>query len=184
MNNTEEQLPKVRKKAVSKSLSFVEYIINRCDASNGLRAALRRADNPSTEYQSWEVLAGFNINLEYENERLPYVTIAADIARTNATKNGSTKIGQAIARCYSEGNADDQAKMKLRRLLACGTVTEACRILRPLFGLIEARADVSLDYASLLNDLIWFGYEDNENRVKARWAQAFYGNFTEINNND
>jgi len=63
----------------SKSLAFVNYIISRCQADNGLRAALKRADNPATEYQSWEVLAGFQVNLEYDNQRLPYATIAAAI---------------------------------------------------------------------------------------------------------
>lgn len=163
----------------SKSLAFVDYIINRCQASNGLRAALKRADNPATEYQSWEVLVGFHINLEYENQRLPYATIAAAVARKNPANNGVAKIGQAIARCYEDGNTSDQAKAKLRRLLACETTAEACRILRPLFSLIEAKGNVALDYASLLDDLLWFSHEESQNRIKARWAQGFYGKSSE-----
>lgn len=168
----------------SKSLGFVEYTINRCQTNNGLRAALKRADNPATEYQSWEVLAGFHINLEYENQRLPYATIAAAIARTDVTRNGSVKIGYAIARCYEDGNASDQAKAKLRRLLACETSAEACRILRPLFSLIEAKGNTSLDYASLLDDLLWFSREESQTRIKARWAQGFYGKITEGDKDD
>lgn len=159
----------------SKRQAFVDYIINRCLVNNGLRAALKRADNRATEYQSWEVLAGFNINLEHENQRLPYATIAAAIARTKVEKNGTSKIGQAIARCYEDGNASDQAKAKLRRLLACDSVPEVCRILRPLFSLIEARGNMALDYASLLDDLLWFSHDDSQLRIKARWAQDFYG---------
>lgn len=159
----------------NKSMAFVDYIINRCQADNGLRAALKRADNPATEYQSWEVLAGFHINLEHENQRLPYATIAAVIARSKVEKNGAAKIGQAIARCYEDGNASDQAKAKLRRLLACDSVPEACRILRPLFSLIESKSNIIPDYASLLNDLLRFGHEDSRTRIKARWAQDFYG---------
>ena len=170
----ESQTPKTGSPR-SKSLAFVDYIINRCQADNGLRAALKRADNPATEYQSWEVLAGFQINLEYENQRLPYATIAAAIARTKVEKNGTTKIGLAIARCYEDGNASDQAKAKLRRLLACDSVPEACRILRPLFSLIESKSNIVLDYASLLDDLLWFSYDDSQLRIKARWAQDFYG---------
>lgn len=175
MNTDAEE--KIQKKGAhnSKSLAFVDYIINRCQASNGLRAALKRADNPATEYQSWEVLAGFHINLEYENQRLPYATIAAAIARKNLANNGAAKIGQAIARCYEDGNTSDQAKAKLRRLLACETTAEACRILRPLFSLIEAKGSVALDYASLLDDLLWFSREESQNQIKARWAQGFYG---------
>lgn len=159
----------------SKSQSFVDYIIHRCQGDNGVRAALKRADNPATEYQSWEVLAGFKVDLEYENQRLPYATIAAAIARAKIEKNGVTKIGAAIAKCYEDGNASDQAKAKLRRLLACDNVPEACRILRPLFSLIEAKGGVRLDYVQLLDDLLWFGHDDSQLRIKARWAQDFYG---------
>lgn len=159
----------------SKSLAFVDYIINRCQADNGLRAALKRADNPATEYQSWEVLAGFKVDLEYENQRLPYAAIGAAIARTKAERNGAAKIGLAIARCYEDGNASDQAKAKLRRLLACDSVPEVCRILRPLLSLIEAKGNVVLDYASLLDDLLWFSHEASQLSIKARWAQGFYG---------
>ena len=173
--NIDTETPTTGQVKNSKSQHFVDYIINRCQANNGLRAALKRADNPATEYQSWEVLAGFQVNLECENQRLPYATIAAAIARTEPDHNGNIKIGQAIARCYEEGNASDQAKAKLRRLLACDSVAEACRILRPIFSLIEARGGLVLDYARLLDDLLWFSHDDSQLRIKARWAQDFYG---------
>ncbi|MFC5399331.1 type I-E CRISPR-associated protein Cse2/CasB [Undibacterium jejuense] len=159
----------------NRAASFVEYVIGRCQTDNGLRAALKRADNPATEYQSWEVLAGFKINLENEDERIPYAAIAATIARVKIGKNGAVQIGQAIACCYEDGNNSEQAKAKLRRLLACNSVSEACRILRPLFSLIEAKGLASLDYARLLDDLLWFGHEERQTRIKARWAQSFYG---------
>ena len=159
----------------SRGHRFVDYVINRCDADNGVRAALKRADNPATEYQSWDVLAGFQVNLEHENQRLPYATIAAAIARTKIENNGTIKIGAAIARCYEDGNVSDQAKIKVRRLLACDSVPEVCRILRPTLGLIESRGGLMLDYAQLLNDLLWFDHDDSQLRIKARWAQDFYG---------
>ena len=161
--------------AHGKSLAFVDYIINRCHADNGLRAALKRTDNPATEYQSWEVLAGFRINLEYENQRLPHAAIAAAVARSKIEQNGTVRIGQAIAHCYEDGNASDQAKARLRRLLACDSVPEACRILRPLLSLIESRSNTAPDSASLLHDLLRFSHDDSQTRIKARWAQDFYG---------
>jgi CRISPR system Cascade subunit CasB len=63
----------------------------------------------------------------------------------------------------------------LRRLLACDSVPDACRILRPLLSLIESRGISGLDYAGLLNDLLWFSHDDSQTRIKARWAQKFYG---------
>jgi len=175
MSSENKHTPKTAYSPRSKCRAFVDYIINRCQSDSGLRAALKRADNPATEYQSWEVLSVFQVNLEYENQRLPYASISAAIARAKVEENGSTKIGQAIARCYEDGNANDQAKAKLRRLLACDTVPEVCRILRPLFSLIEFKSNIVLDYASLLDDLLWFSNDDSLNRIKARWAQGFYG---------
>ena len=153
-----------------KSERFVDLTIERCHQDNGLAAALRRADNPDTEYQSWEYLANF-ADLDQTAQRLPYAIIAAAIARAKVTQNGTTRLGRAIAQCYDDSQSD-QAKAKLRRLLACDRVEEVCRILRPLFSLIDAKAGVRLDYARLLNDLLFFNFDPQ--RTKSQWAMEFY----------
>jgi CRISPR system Cascade subunit CasB len=157
-----------------KEESFVEYIIHRCQSDNGIAASLRRADNPATEYQCWEVLAGFHIDLDKEWVRLPYAAIAAAIAKAKIDRNGHNGIGKAIAACYEDGSNSDQAKAKLRRLFACQSVEEACRILRPLLGLIESRG-VTLDYARLLQQLLAFHWENRKQQIRSQWAQDFYG---------
>lgn len=155
----------------SREQAFVSFTLERCQ-DKGIAAALKRADNPATEYQSWEHLAAFHIDLDNDYQRLPYATIAAAIAKAKAERNGVIRIGRAIALCYEEGTDSDQAKAKLRRLLSCETVPEACRILRPLFSLIESKAGISLDYAQLLTDLLRFNWDSQ--RIKSRWAQDFY----------
>ncbi|WP_027156632.1 type I-E CRISPR-associated protein Cse2/CasB [Methylobacter luteus] len=157
---------------IGKSEAFVKFTVEQCQKDKGIAAGLRRADNPATEYQCWEHLAAFYIDLEKDFERLPYATIAAAIAKAKVDHNGAIGIGRAISLCYEDGNNSDQAKARLRRLLACESVEEACRILRPLFSLIDSKASVTLNYAQLLADLLKFHW-DNE-RVKARWAQDFY----------
>jgi len=152
--------------------AFVNFTIERCQQDKGRAAALKRADNPATEYQCWEHLAAFQVDLDKDYRRLPYATIAAAIARAEAGHNGATGIGRAVASCYEDGNNSDQAKAKLRRLLACESVEEACRILRPLFSLIDAKAGVTLNYAQLLEDLLRF--HGDSQYVKSRWAQDFY----------
>jgi CRISPR system Cascade subunit CasB len=167
-----------------RSKNFANYIIRQVQENKGIAAALRRADNPNMEYQSWEVLAGFGVQLDSDNQRLPFATIAADIARVKPLANGDMTIGQAIARIYEDGNQSDQAKAKLRRLLACDTTSEACRILRPLLSLIASKGDISLNYVALLDDLLWFSHDDSRQRIKARWAQQFYGKQTEDSANE
>lgn len=152
--------------------AFVDYVISYCERDKGFAARLRRADNPATEYQSWESLAKFNVNLDYSSERLPHAMIAAAVAKSRATGNGSIPLGQAIALAFEDGVHSEQANMRLRRLLACHDVEEACRILRPLITLIQSRVSAPIDFIALLKDLVWFNRDPQ--RTKARWAQQFY----------
>lgn len=156
-----------------KAASFVGHILSRCQDDKGFAARLRRADNPATEYQSWDLLASFGIALEYDHPRLAYQTVAASIARAKTATNGSLTLGRAIAACYDDGNNSDQAKARLRRLLACDDVAELCRILRGQLSLIDSKAGQALDYQRLLKQLLAFHFDAQ--RVKAQWAQEFYG---------
>lgn len=161
----------------SRGENFVRYALERIHKDNGFAARLRRADNPSTEYQSWELLASFGVDLEKDWVRLPYCVVGAALAKTKPEADGSLKLGAAIAACYDEGSQSDQAKAKLRRLLACSTTAEACQILRPLLALISGRG-VRLDFSQLLDDLLWFS-GDHRERIRTRWAQGFYHRATD-----
>jgi CRISPR system Cascade subunit CasB len=171
-----------KEKKTGRPEKFVEFVIALCQRDKGAAAALRRADNPATEYQSWEYLAGFNIDLENRFERIPYAAIAAAIARAKAERNGAAGIGKAIALCYPEKSESAPAQARFRRLLACDSVGEACRILRPLFSLIDSKAAVTLDYAKLLDQLIWFHH--NSNNVKTAWATDFYRHAAKTENEE
>ena len=154
---------------------FVKSVLKRCIEDKGLAARLRRADNPATEYQSWELLASQGIDLEKTYQRLPFATIAAAIAKSKAEHNGELSLGRALAASYDEGHDSNQAKARLRRLLACEELAEVCRILRPLFSLIDSKAGQPLDFVRLLKQLRRFSFDDGRIQVKAQWAQEFYG---------
>ncbi len=161
------------KATVSREERFVAGLLKLCAENKGMAARLRRADNPATEYQSWEVLATYGVDLEQERERLPFVSVAAAIAKAKVERNGRQSLGQAIAACYESGNASDQAKARLRRLLACDELPELCRILRPVLSLIDSKVGQPLDYIRLLKQLRRFPL--NAQQVRAQWAQEFYG---------
>jgi len=152
---------------------FVSGVIQQCLKDKGLAARLRRADNPATEYQSWELLAAYGIDLEKDYQRLPFVTVVAAIAKAKVEHNGRVGLGRALAACYDDGRDSNQAKARLRRLLACDDLPELCRILRPLLSLIDSKASQTLDYTRLLGQLRRFPF--NAQQVKAQWAQEFYG---------
>ncbi|WP_058914444.1 type I-E CRISPR-associated protein Cse2/CasB [Entomohabitans teleogrylli] len=153
----------------TRSGEFISYLFRLCNQDKGSAARLRRAANPATEYQSWEVLGSFGIRLDNDVERRVHALIAAGLANSRAEKNGTLTLGRAIALSFPEGNASDQARARLRRLLACDSAQEACLILRPLLTLVQSRVPSALDYERLLNDLLWFS-----DKTKARWAQQFY----------
>lgn len=155
----------------TKEQQFVQFIIERCKQDKGFAARLRRADNPATEYQSWEVLGPW-VDLENNFQRLPYAVITASIARAKVDFNGNLSLGKAIAMAYAEKGStqySDQAKARLRRLLACDDVAEVCRVIRPVLTLIDSKVSQALDYSKLLSELRYFG-----ERSKIRWAQDFY----------
>ena len=177
-----ETKTKERANQTDREQRFVEVVIDRCKIDKGLAARLRRADNPATEYQSWDLLGALGIDLEKDYQRLPFVTVAATIAKSKAERNGGLVLGQAIAASYEDGNQSDQAKGRLRRLLACDDLAEVCRILRPILTLIESRVGQSLDFVRLLKQLRRFHF--NGHRVKTQWAQEFYRQPFTDNNRD
>lgn len=152
--------------------SFVNYIISKCEKSSGDASKLRKADNPSLEYQAWEVLGRVGINIEKDFIRIPHILVANMIAKAKAKSNGSMKLGQAIARCYEDGNNSDQASMRLRRILACSDINELALVFRSIYSLIISRGVASLDYARILSQLKSFCYDPD--RIKTQWAQEFY----------
>src|SRR5690625_3849039 len=99
----------------SREERFIQSVISRCEQEKGVAARLRRADNPATEYQSWELLATYGVDLEREQERLPFATIAAALAKAKADRNGSLSLGRAIIACFDGDPESKQAKARLRR---------------------------------------------------------------------
>ena len=172
MDQHAEATPAENTGRVSQAEQFIGYVIDRMNKDNGFAARLKRADNPATEYQSWELLADCRVDLEKEWQRLPYCTVGAALARAKTEVNGKLPLGAAIAACFDDGNQSDQAKVRLRRLLACTTTTESCRILRPLLTLMASRGVIP-DFGQLLEQLMWYSGNRQE-RIRACWAQEFY----------
>jgi CRISPR system Cascade subunit CasB len=156
----------------SRGKAFVEYALVRMQNDTAFGAALRRADNPATEYQAWEYLANW-CAIDNQFELFAFAVVSAALARAKPGRDGFMGLGQAIAACYSEGgtpgNQADAAKSRLRRVLACSTIEEVCRVLRPVLSLIASRG-VALDYGKLLDDLLKYG-----EWTRQRWAVDFYG---------
>ena len=70
----------------SLSKAFVRFVLARASAAptikdTGFVARMKRADNPDLEYQVWNILLGFNIDIEFAARRLPFCLIGAALCR-------------------------------------------------------------------------------------------------------
>ena len=165
----------ISKNQSNRASAFVNFVIDRMNQDKAIAAKWRCADNPATEYQSWEELAKWDVELDKSNIRLPYVTVGAAIAKAKSAENGTQGLGWVLADCYPEGKDSDPAKARLRRLLACSSIKEVCQILRSIFSLIHAKNKSHLvDFAQVLTDLQYFVWENARERIKSQWAQDFY----------
>lgn len=158
--------------------SLVAKVFARCKNDKGFAATLKRADNPDTAYQAWEILATCGVPLDKEYKRLPFALVLAAVARSSRENDGNLGLGAALANAYQDdgGRDSDAAKTKLRRILACNDVIEACQVLRPVLQLICSRG-VGISFEKLLKDLIFF----NPEKTLACWAQDFFGSRSKEN---
>ena len=161
-----------------KEPSLVAKVFARCKNDKGFAATLKRADNPDTAYQAWEILATYGVPLDKDFKRLPYALVLAAVARSSNDQDGKLGLGAALAKAYQDekGNVGDAAKPKLRRILACDDVVEVCQVLRPILQLICSRG-VGISFEKLLNDLKYF----NSEKTLASWAQDFFGSKSKEN---
>lgn len=155
--------------------SVMQSVFSRMKNDTAFRAALKRADNPATEYQAWEYLADYGVQLDNDWKRLPYATVFAAAAKSGMESDGKYGLGQALCASYDWDRESSPARSKLRRIIACSDIRELCSVLRSVLQFIASK-NVPICYQDLLDDLLYFG--DGE-RVKSKWAQEFYGSMTE-----
>lgn len=159
-------------KKVTAEENLLSSVFKRFATDTAFKAALKKADNPDTEYQSWEYLADYGVNLEYENARLPYTTVLSAAARSSRDADGSVPLGRALLLSYESDFENTAARSKLRRIIACDSIEDVCSVLRPVLRFIGSK-NIAVSYATLLRDLKYFSKETE--RTKARWAEQFFG---------
>jgi len=167
-------------RTASREEKFVSFVLNIIKKDRGARAALRRGDHETTEFQSWEFLAPW-CDLERENERRAFALVASSIARVSPENDGDLGLGRALASAYSSEKRRHQeqsspAHTRLRRLIACKSAGEVIKFLRSTFRLLESRG-VRIKYSEVLRDLLFFSHHGE--KIKARWAKNFYGSMEE-----
>lgn len=156
--------------------AFVNSVISRIkNDDTAFRAAMTRADNPQTEYQAYKYLAK-EVNLTYDVSRRAYGLIGAAIARYRIEANGNQRFGQAMrtASLMDSGELESAGERRMERILACSNTLELIDVLRPVLRFILQNEKVSLNFASLLKEIILFDKDEYIQEIKIHWAQDFY----------
>lgn len=156
----------------------IDAICAFCSRSKANAAKLRRADIPGQSQDSWPILVKF-VDLTDERRLLAYELVAAAISRSDDYVSGSLTLGKAMQQALEITSMDDlednQKDLRMGRLLACTDLNELVRVLRPVLGLIRAKAGAPLDYSQLLWDLVSFcGPDWQAEKTKRKWANDFY----------
>ena len=162
----------------SKTASFVDYVLERKSDSKGFAAKLKRADNENTEYQSWDILSRW-VDLENSLQRKAFCFIAASVARSEYSQDGSYSLGGALKQVFLQDGGEGEIEkssvaLRMRRVLACRDTNELIEILGPVLRFVESKG---INYArkSLLNEILWFNNDSSRERTRTHWAQDFYG---------
>lgn len=155
------------------SESFVSYIVDVCKRDKGIRADLRRADSDALEWKAWQYIHVFLEDLEKdEKKRNILVLIASSIASDTNPQNGNKKFGQAIRLIYPPPKEYKQFPLRFARILSCDDIEELLLSMRPMIRLIASKG-IKLDFAALMDDLLWFLQKEKQSDVKARWMQQY-----------
>ena len=161
-----------------KSRKFVDFVISGIHGENkAFRSKFAQADNSATEYRCWDILAKW-VDLEKHRTRRAFAVVGASLARARPSVNGTLGLGTALYSILRDSTTNDSNEIvnspRLRRVLACRDSQELISVLRATLKLIESKGLI-LDYARLLDEIVWFDAEQSRERTTARWAQEFYG---------
>lgn len=150
---------------------FVADIFKRKQSDTAFSAALKRADNENLEWKAWEYLYKYIPDLNNEVKRKSFSLIAASIAKSSMTENGTIRLGRAM-KLVSGTTNDTEYSPRFMRLLSCESLDELIDILRQTLSLVRSKG-ISFDYVSLLYDLLGFSNPEKQNDIKAHWAMDF-----------
>lgn len=164
--------------ATLKSQNFVKYVIERSLSDNGFSANIRKAESEQTEIQAWEILYNW-CDISNPAERKAYGLIGAFIAKNKIKQDGIHSIGKGLSICCSE-NSDSEKKAtssegtRLRRLMDCDTTLEIIPLMRQTLNLLSSK-DISICYAELLDQLIYYNSDKSKEKTCINWAKDFFG---------
>mgnify|MGYP000876552331 CR=1 FL=1 len=154
---------------------FVAAVFERQKKRGDAPNRLGRSYCHAMEYQYWDLLAWFGIDVSCDRQRWPYVMIATAVSSSQFRRSGSLSLGRSIALCYKNGRDCRAARKRLRQLTESNDLSEIGHHLRLLFSFIDKKVSQPLDFAKILSQLKSISHGERH-IARAQWTQEFYGN--------
>ena len=140
-------------------------------ANKGFMADMRKAASTATRHYAWPMMAPFcDLKVHAQEEAFSLVGCALARSRKDVPSTGnlgaSLRVMTLLDKRFPGKGGPTDGRMK--RLLACRSSVEMCRLLRPVLGLVQSKG-VGVDHAKLLEDILGWG-----ETVRRNWAAAYY----------
>ena len=163
----------MEQKKLTKEENFVNHLIQAFKNDKGFKADMKAAYPTTTSLKVYDYLYKW-CDMDKEYLSLPYLFIAADMAKTNPKENGKLPLGTAFRIAYTDNGEfrKETALPKMQMLLTCRDLKSLLIELEWVLELISSR-HIVVDYVLLLTELKRFKF--SQEKIKKEWALCFLG---------
>lgn len=154
------------------TLNYVNYVFRNRDKDASFRAAMRNATKENLEWKAWPYIERFVGDINNKSRRDVYAVVGEAIAKSSKNSNGTLSFGRAMRAVENDDGRESQYSPRMARILSFDDLNDLIDVSKQTLMFLDSR-DVNLDYAAVLDDLLQARFEDNHERLKARWASDY-----------
>ncbi len=157
------------------SLNFVNYVFENKEKDSALRSALKNATKENLEWRAWPYIERFIGNINNTDKRHIFALVGESIAKSKNKSNGKLSFGRAmfVVQNPARDGKDTDYSPRMTRVLSFDDLDDLLDVFKQLLPFLDSH-DISLDYASILDDLLMARFEENYEKLKAKWASDYF----------
>ena len=127
-----------------------------------------QGDEPS--YAEWAIYTALTLFALHQQGKDRPMSVGEKIEG----KNTGNSLGAAVGTLVKQDREREAAiKRRFDAVLTANEFTEFSHHARGLIQLLKAE-DITLDYPRLAEDLYWYQFDENRNRIRLRWGEDYY----------
>lgn len=156
------------------SAKYVNYVFENKENDAAFRAAMKNATKESLEWKAWPYIERFIGDINNKDKRHIYAIVGEVIAKSRKSSNGTLSFGKAMRAVQNDSGESEEISYspRMARVLSFDDLDDLLDTFKQILAFLDSR-DISLDYVSVLDDLLQARFEDNREKLKARWASDY-----------